>query len=206
MNLLTKNDLHIERKIFHLLGTGCLFAGLCLFDRTTNYWLLSGGLIFSLGLDTARLRSPKINDLVLNSWIGRLARAEERDKLSGVTAMILGVFICYGVFSEAVTGLAILFLGLGDPGASAFGLMWGKTKIFSGKSLEGTLAAALLCTLAYWGYSTSNSAIPQGFLGVFAGGSIGAFAELLPVGSMDDNLSQPLVSGALLSALFYFMN
>ena len=41
------------------------------------------------------------------------------------------------------------------------------------------------------------------YLSVFCG-LIGAFAELIPIGKLDDNLTQPIISGFFLSLVFYF--
>lgn len=205
MILRTKKDLHIERKVFHIFGVTTLFVCLHLFSRPVNIALLTGGLIFSVGVDVLRLRSPSFNKWVLDGWMGYLARAEEKDSISSVTHMIIGVGLCFAFFSETITAVSLLFLGLGDPFASTCGILWGKTKILGSKSLEGSLGCAVICTVAYWVYTHFNFTIPQGVLGVCGAGALGAVSELIPVGKLDDNLSQPLISGALLTALFYFI-
>jgi len=205
MNLKTKKDLHLERKIFHVFGASSLFIGLLLFPRSVNLMLLLLSFLFSLTLDITRLKNPKVNQWVLNGWLGKLARAEERHSMSAVTHMIIGVGLCYLLFSDTITALSILFLGFGDPSASTFGLLWGKTKLLGSKSIEGSLAAATVCGLAFLTYSFFDPTIPQGILGVCIAGLIGAVSELIPLGPADDNLSQPLISGALLSSMFYFM-
>jgi len=61
MNLKTKKDLHLERKIFHVFGASSLFIGLLLFPRSVNLMLLLLSFLFSLTLDITRLHRRQLS-------------------------------------------------------------------------------------------------------------------------------------------------
>ena len=107
-----------------------------------------------------------------------------------------------------MTTLAILYLGLGDPFASAIGILVGPSipalRMPNGKSLAGTGAAWALnvcVTLLYLG-PEMQGVLPLAVLG----GLVGALTELAMPGPvrpkfMDDNFNIPIVSGIALHFL-----
>lgn len=123
-------------------------------------------------------------------------KEKETKRVSSMTLFLLGSFLSFILFEQKIAILAITFLIFGDFFAKIFGLAYGKTKFFN-KTLEGTLAHFLGSLI--FGYILSNHLnIPIGL--VFLGAVVGAVVEVLPF-NIDDNLSVPIFSGAVISLI-----
>lgn len=160
-------------------------------------------------LDLLRPHFPKLNRFSLKI-IGPVIRKHEVRQLSGSSYAILGIGFTYFIFPPIIAQLAVLFLAIGDPTASFFGLLFGKIKLLGKKSLEGFLAGIAFCSLAALIYFSLNEfefsrEWSQLITYSLSCGIIGGVAELIPVFGMDDNLSQPLLSSGLLSLFFFLM-
>ncbi len=169
-------------------------------------------IYFTVGLplvamDYSRRHSPAFNRFTLKI-LGPVFRKHEIRKLSGSSYAILGVGLCFFLFPKPTSLLAVLFLAVGDPVASFFGLRFGRTKIIDNKSMYGSAAAFVFCSVAAFIFISlyPKSMGADGWLELYglslACGAIGAISELVSFFSIDDNLTQPVVSGALLSLLF----
>jgi dolichol kinase len=206
-NLKTQADLHLARKVFHFLSIlGILLCMIVLpvWLCWTLYVLVGLPLV---GLDFFRRYSPDLNRCSLKVF-GPVIRKHELKKLTGSSYAILGIGLCFLIFSKPISLLAVLFLGIGDPIATLFGLLFGRRKILGNKSFFGTAAAFGFCSLGAFIFLSFDSrplTDPSGLeLAAFslACGAIGAVSELLSFWKLDDNLSQPVVSGVLLTLLF----
>ncbi len=201
----THLDLHLPRKIFHFLSVLAIFFCILFFDPITNWIIYFIFGIPSILFDLIRQNSGPLNEFTLK-LLKPILRKSEFSKLSGATFAIMGVGLVYYIFSPMVAQLAVLFLAVGDPVASFFGLLFGKHKILGSKSFEGSLGAWIFCSIAAAIYLSSLELFPdQVFIMALVCGLIGALAELIPLGRLDDNLSQPLISALLLSTLFSFV-
>ena len=164
--------------------------------------LLIALVTFSL-LEVVRLRFPKANQIAIRV-MGPIMRSSEVDRVSGTPFYIASVLLAILVFPKTIAILAILFLAVGDPISSIFGIMWGHQGIrFSnGKSLIGTAAGMGVCTLISM-VALIWMDVPVGAsIGIaIAGGIAGGGAEMLPL-DIDDNFSIPLVSGLALWLAF----
>ena len=197
-----RSELHPLRKLWHV-GTG-LGLYVILFhsgiSRTESALLLLLLLIVNLGLELARLRMPAVNRIVLLLF-GPLMRPREVRRLSGTPFYLAGTLTAILVFPEPVAKLALLFLALGDPAASAAGVLSGGRGpwLCRGKSLIGTAAAALVCMIVTVAFFVRALPSPEPgvllLLGLGGGLAAGA-AELAPV-PVDDNLTIPVLSGLL---------
>jgi dolichol kinase len=143
-----------------------------------------------IAVELARRQSVKFNKMVLKVMLP-LMRKSEIKGVAGVTPLIISVNILT-LFPTWIVNLSLWFLAFADPIASLFGVLFGRTKLISGKSLEGSAAAFIVCSMiTYLTYS-------QVIVDVFMFGLFGALAELLPIGPLDDNLTMPLVTAMLL--------
>lgn len=191
-----RDDLHVVRKLWHM-GTGLLglFAHITLNlqNSQTGYALL--GLAFAaFSVEVARLRIPKVNEVVM-ILMGPFMRESERNHVSGFPFYALGASISLLLFEEKVAILSILFLIFSDPISSFFGILLGRDKILPNKSLQGSLAGFITCyvvALFYLRHYGHDSLAALGF--ALCGGIVGAISELLSV-FIDDNLTIPVVSG-----------
>lgn len=202
-NLKTKSDTHWARKAWHFLGV-LLILGLYLYlDRNEAIRWISVATFIFLSVDILRQHFVFLNEALLKIF-APIMRDHEQHHLSGVSYLLIGVFFIIYFFSKEVVTLALLFLAIGDPLASLVGLHFGKDKLIGHKSLQGSFAAFLACTiLAALYYYSQNMMVERILIVSLLSGLIGAVAELIPVGPLDDNLTFPILSSFMLWLLFY---
>lgn len=196
-----RNDIHLARKIWHCVGI-CAMAALYNWADLQLTWIL---LLITTGvfvpLDILRQKRPSLNRLTLRLF-GAVMRRNETHHISGLSYLLIGsLFLMF--FPPPIVTLTLLFLAFGDPTASFFGLRFGKDRILGNKTLQGTMAAFGVCTVIAVLYYYFNNLMTERLLIVAPlSGLIGALAELLPIGKLDDNLTFPVVGSCLLWVLF----
>lgn len=199
-----KSDLHIARKAWHIAGVSfILWMYLTLpYEKLIPLGIFATSLLWIL--DLGRLYSPKINRVV-QFIFGFCMRESEKTAISGMSYMAAGTLLLALLFTKDVVVLSLVFLGIGDPIASTFGILYGKNKIGS-KSLEGSLAAFIACSIASVIYFVSNDFFDHRiFLAVPVAGLWGAFSELVEIKYLDDNFTLPILSGFGLWGLYYLL-
>lgn len=199
----TRKDIHLARRIFHSSGVLIMFG---------LYWSLpprQAAIVaivcsaFMISVDTARLFSRKLNRVFL--WVfGPVLRDKELLRPAGSTAMMAGVTLIILFFPKNVVLLTLIFFALADPLASYFGIKYGRDKLVGEKSLQGSSAAFAVCFVsALVFYLTMGLMGDRLFIACLLSGLIGAVAELVPVGRLDDNFVFPVTAATLLTGLFY---
>ena len=195
-----RDDLHLARKIWHC-GMGVfmsLFYGIG-FPKVVCVCILVIALGFFLTAEYCRLRFPRLNAFSIRV-MGPVMRKNEVDRMSGTPFYIGSVLLAILIFPKPIAILSTLFLAIGDPMSSIFGITWGhKSLRFSnGKSLIGTAAGMGICSIITFLYLiiTDVSFFPSLCIAL-AGGIAGGGAEMIPL-EIDDNFSIPLVSGLAL--------
>ena len=163
--------------------------------------VVSATVIF---IDVYRLRSARFNKLVM--ILGKyIMRDSEKSSIAGSTFLLIGVLIIVAIFPPSVVMLSLLFLAVADPIASYFGIRYGKDRLVGRKTLQGSMAAFIACTLVAAGYFYAHNMMTERILIVsILAGLIGAAAEVCPVGDLDDNLVLPVVSSGLLWVVYHF--
>jgi dolichol kinase len=198
-----RSELHPLRKLWHA-GSGLAMywaifhSGL---SRPGAALVLSLLLAAALAIEIARLRRPALNRCVLAAF-GPLMRPREVKGLSGTTFYLAGTLTAILVFPEPVARLALLFLALGDPAASAAGVLSGHRgpRLGKGKTLIGTSASMAVCaavTLLSVAQAVPGAPIASFAVAGLAGACAALASECLPV-PLDDNLVYPVVSGLVL--------
>ena len=149
--------------------------------------LLAGGALL---LDLVRLASEGVN-----RWFFRLLRPfaspREGRGIASSTWFLLGTGLAVFFFPREVAVPAILVLSLADPAASYVGRRWGRRPFGTG-TVEGSLVFATLATI---------------LLVATTGWVTGVLTALVVTGieripwPLDDNLTVPLATGALLWTL-----
>ncbi len=199
-----RSDLHLSRKMFHVSG-GVMYLIPYLFlgwTKETMAAILGTVLALVMSIEYARARWEWVNSIAVR-YMGPVMRDTEVSTLTGIPFYQASCLFCFLIFPQHVTVLAILYLALGDPSSSFFGVLYGRNKIFPNKSLQGTMGGFLVCALATFCYLHSQS-FPGGKVLILSllGGFAGAVAELLPL-NIDDNFAIPVVSGALMALAFW---
>lgn len=201
MNLADKKQIHIARKIWHVLGVGLTLWLYYILPYDVSLGLVSVVALLLVVLDYVRLRVPQFKLWVLK-FMGLFMRQEELDKPTGLSYMCLGFWLLVFLFDREVVLLTLSFVMLGDPIAAYIGTKYGKDKI-GDKTVQGFLACFAVCALLALVYLklidfNSSRWIYVSLLAAL----IGSTSELIQIPKTDDNLSMPVICGFLLTFLF----
>ena len=182
----------IGRKLIHVLGF-LLPVAYVLFGRGVMIPLMLLGCILVLGADVARLYLPPAHALYVRLF-GRLTRSAEEQRLTGASVLMIGQTLAVLLFPPVIAPAAMTFGVTGDVAAALIGARYGRLHWRQGKSIAGIAACLVAAFLGglVWG----RLAWPV----VLAGAGAATLAEALPV-RLDDNLTIPLVGGAVMWAL-----
>jgi dolichol kinase len=195
-------DVHLERKITHLLS----ILGMALIHHFAPLWI-SWTILLGIGVpflifDFFRRRNEKLRQLTLKLF-GAIMRRKEINGIAGTTYLLIGTMIIFFFFPHNIVSLSLLFLACADPLASVVGLKYGSLKIIGKKTFEGSLAAFVICFLiAFIFYYNKSLMTDHLLIASLLSGVIGSLSELIPIGKLDDNFTQPVASSLLLYALF----
>lgn len=201
-NLKQKSDIHLARKLWHCSGICLMAAVYNLGGHKVSWILLLSAALLIIPLDILRQKRPALNKLTVKIF-GPVMRKHETHHLSGLSYLFMGGIFLLFFFDKHIVTLTLLFLAFGDPLASFFGIRFGKDKILGNKTLQGTLGAFGVCMILSGFYYYFNNLMTERLLIVAPlSGLIGALAELLPIGKLDDNLTFPVVGSTLLWVLF----
>ena len=197
-----RSDIHLTRKIAHCIGICTIAVVFNLLGLKGSWILLMLISTTIIPLDFLRQKLPGLNQAT-HRVFGVFMRQHESRHLSGMTYLYFGCMVLLLFRDPHIITLTLLFLAFGDPIASFFGIRYGKDRIIGNKTLQGTMAAFVVCAIVAAVYCYFNNLMTERLLIVAPlSGLIGAVAELTPVGKLDDNFTFPVISGALLAVLF----
>jgi dolichol kinase len=172
-------------------------------DRFVCCLLLTLALGFAVSAEYARLRFPRLNAFAIRV-MGPIMRKNEVNKVSGTPFYVGSVLLAIAVFPKPIAILSTLFLAIGDPMSSIFGITWGDKgpRFANGKSLIGTAAGMGVCALITFCYLLYTGVPVLSSMSIaLAGGLAGGGAEMIPL-DIDDNFSIPVISGLALWVAF----
>lgn len=200
-----RSDIHWARKLWHMGGVSLMAAAYAWAPPEVSLGCLAVGWILAVPADILRQTRPP-----LNSWLVKyfrpIMREHEVNRLAGTTYLLTGVGLVALIFPKEVVLLTLLFLAFADPFASYFGIRYGKDRLIGNKSVQGSLAAFVVCFILTGLYFlTSGLEWPRLLVLSLLAGVIGSLAELIPIGNLDDNLTLPLMSATFLWLLFWGM-
>ncbi len=197
-----RTDLHLARKIWHMGGVSLIAFIYSQIPEKTSIALLSLAWFLFVPFDFARQRYPAVNEVALLVF-KPIMRQHEVNKIAGTTYLLSGLLLVACLFPPQIVLITMLFLAFADPIASYVGIRYGKDKIFGGKSLQGSMAAFFVCAVITFLYLSFHWLLMERLIVVsIAGGIIGALAELVPIGKLDDNFTLPVLSAMALWFLF----
>jgi diacylglycerol kinase (CTP) len=203
MPLKARNDIHLARRFWHFCGVMMIALLYRLVPPEKASLTAVAMMLLICAVDIGRLKIPRLNRTM--TWLFKpFLRESERHRLAGVTFMMIGVTFVILFCPRNVVYLTLFCLGVADPLASYFGIRYGRDKLVGEKSLQGSLAAFVACFLLSVGYFYFMNLMHERlFIVALLAGLIGAVSELVPVGPLDDNLVFPVLSGTLLTGVFY---
>ena len=179
----------VSRKIVHL-ATLSIPIGYGLLPKETVITILVPLFLGFLIVDLLRHYHAGMASLFQKYFLGTVLREEERNTLMGSTYFLFSSILAILFFPKPIAIASLLFLILSDTAAAIVGKGMGRIRIF-GKTLEGSLAFFLSSLFIVWVYPDLNR----------CWGSLAALGatlvELLPI-RVDDNLTIPLVAGAIM--------
>ena len=189
----------IQRKITHFIGLVIPI----LYHYIDNKQLVVGILAFVTWLllcfEILRYVFPDFSSLLLKFISPILRSHEKQGKILGSTYFVTSSLLSIVFFPQEIAVASITFLVLGDLFAAIIGKKWGRIKIFSGKSFEGSLACFIICFFVSILVIRIKPVV--GFFGAIAA----TIFELVPIG-IDDNLTMPLTSGFVMWAVVAWMS
>ena len=188
-----RSEVHLARKIWHMLGVFGLFVAWNIFSFKISLALLSVAWILFVPADIIRLYNPKVNKL-LTKLFKPIMRQNELNKPAGTTYLLTGVILIGLIFQNDIVSISLLFLAFADPIASYVGIRYGKDKIFGHKSVQGFIAAFVVCFLITFSFLYYKNIQDYLFFASLLAGLIGALAELIPIAKLDDNFTMPVIS------------
>ncbi len=196
-----RNEIHIARKLLHIIGVGIILGFYLYLSRNDSLFFLMLTTVFLFTVELLRKKVPFIQNMVLHAF-SHVMRKEEINGFSGISWLFIGIFIIVYLFPIEVVTLSLLMLGIGDPVCNIIGIKYGTDKLIGNKSLQGTLAGFVACTIVSAVYfMLMDIMLDRWVLVSLLSGSIGAFAEAVPL-YLDDNFVIPVINGLLLWGLF----
>lgn len=194
-------NLPLWRIFIRPAGMSFFFLGMSMGKRAL-ITLIGVVLSVSFIADVLRLLHKKAGDLLSKEIAKgfRVYKEKERKRISSITTFLLGVLLTFLLFKESIAIASLSFLVFGDMMAKIVGINYGKTVIFnteSKKTLEGLIGfLSISISSAYFLWLLNMLPL---WIGV-TGAVIASVVEVFPF-PIDDNLSVPVVSGAIMSFL-----
>ncbi len=183
---------------FHVASAlGALLLLEVILSRRGTLYATGGFAVYCWVNEAGRAVSKRWNDRLMQSRFFQLIiHPHEHHHINSATWYGTALLILALTSPPYASAAALAVLGFGDPVAGLVGRRWGHRPLFAGRTLEGTLAFALVGTLAAFGVFLlwhPTAPLPVLALVAAAGGAAGAVAEVLSV-KVDDNLAVPLAA------------
>ncbi|NOY05465.1 MAG: dolichol kinase [Chlorobi bacterium] len=137
------------------------------------------------------------------SFILRRHETEQNKKtFNGATWVLISATFCVWLFPKLIFVTAFSILIISDTASALFGRKFGRRR-FKGKSLEGSLAFVLTAWIAIL-FTPKLLGTPLEYGIAFAAAVVGAIAEVLSYGIIDDNFAIPVSIGGVMWILLYW--
>ncbi len=186
------------RKTTHLAG---FFLPLLYIVLEKSTMLLIVGCLAGIAVIVEFLKwvSERFRDLFFCVFKSILRTHEQKGAITGATYYIVSILLCIFFFEKSIAIVCIFFIILGDTAAALVGRRWGRTRLIGNKSLEGSAACFIVCTaITLLWLKQLNPVV--GITGAF----VATLVELLPF-RIDDNLTVPLISGAVMQLMIKYL-
>jgi diacylglycerol kinase (CTP) len=201
----SRKDVQLPRRIFHMMN-GSIIAMLYLFYLEKSDLVTFLGIIASVIFiaEQVRLKYPELSDF-FSKMNNLLYRAEEQFEIASAMPYAASCLLVVFAFPKAIAIITVLFLALGDPLAAIVGIKYGKHKITSNRSMEGSIAFFWISfAICFFIMKYFHDNIWQILLFAFFGGIIGLVADFIET-RLDDNITIPFISAPLLLLLSWLI-
>lgn len=151
-------------------------------------------VILAWTLEITRRRIPEWNAFLMRH-LGLIAHPHETYTINSATWFCTGLAIIAPFFAIPTLAVAVASIGFGDPAAGFVGRRFGSTKLINDRSLEGSVAYALVTFASAWAILTfwhPDLASGRAVAVAVVAGITGALTELF-CRKVDDNLAVPVM-------------
>ena len=158
-------------------------------------FLIGSGALLALAMEASRLRSPRLNGLYI-SVFGPILKQSESAEITGATWFLIAAFFTFFFYGAEIALPVLLFVAIGDPAAALVGSRFPGPRFWE-KSPSGIVAFiaaglgvwAIICAAGYGQWSWA----------IVVAAAVAAAVEFAPT-PIDDNLTVPLIGGAVMTA------
>ena len=180
----------MKRKLIHLSSSGIPLT-IIILPPDIGLGVVAALLIMAITVDVVRLHIPAVQQFFEN-YFGQAMRPHEAKELTGSTFLCLSAMVCIVLFPQQIAVSALFFLTIGDTAAALVGQKWGKTVLVPGKTLEGTMACLITCTIVV----VIMPGVP--LIAGLAGAFTATIVELFGTETIDDNFGIPVFSAVVM--------
>ncbi|MBC7319056.1 glycerol-3-phosphate acyltransferase [bacterium] len=201
MFTIKSENLPLWRVFIRPAGMSFFFLGMAI-SRRALITLIGIVLFVSFIADSLRILHKKTGDFLSREITRgfRVYKAKERKRISSITTFLLGVLLTFLLFKESIAIASLSFLVFGDMMAKIVGINYGKRVIFNSeakKTLEGLIGFfSISISSAYFLWLSNMLPLWIGIVGAI----VASIVEVFPF-PVDDNVSVPVISGAIMSFL-----
>ena len=182
----------ILRKTTHI-GALCIPAIYYFTDTGIIIPLLIAAFALSFSVEMIRFYGGEKNKRLIQRLFGIMIRPHEKKGFTGATYILASSIISILIFDKTIAILAIAYIVVGDTAGAIVGRLWGRVK-FRNKTLEGSASFFLSCCIV--SLSVPDVELSVKLIGAFAAATVEALTVYV-----DDNLTVPLISGAIMQLL-----
>jgi len=191
------------RKSTHI-GALIIPVIIILLARKTSLWIVTGGAAIALTQDILRIYNRKFRKFIYKFW-GKIYRRWEIKRFTGASYILSAAALSIFLFDKKIAALVMIYIIVGDTAAVFVGKLWGKHTIyarrnpdgtFRKKTVEGTAAFFIFAFIA--GLFIPDIPFHWNILGAF----VATIIELVSF-CIDDNITVPLITGAIIQLSIY---
>lgn len=185
----------LGRRIFHLVAaSGTTLLSLAIPEHPYMF-LIGSGALLALAMEASRLRSPRLNGLYM-SVFGPILKQSESAEITGATWFLIAAFFTFFFYGAEIALPVLLFVAIGDPAAALVGSRFPGPRFW--EKSPGGIVAFIAAGLGVWAIICA-AGYGQWSWAIVVAAAIAAAVEFAPT-PIDDNLTVPLIGGAVMTA------